>query len=76
MTRSCAQLIAWAHAQPYAALLSITTDEARQFLTKHIRGWDGWPMNDCPATLVGRVCIISDLPPHHYLSTDGKVLPL
>ncbi len=76
MTRSSRELVAWADAQPYTALLSITVAEARQFLTKHLRDWDGWPMNDCPATLMGRVCIISDLPPNHYLSTDGKVLPL
>ncbi len=69
------ELMAWADRQPYNALLFITLDEARQF---HSLAPSGGFYNHfgIPLNFMGRRCVISDLPPNHYLSNDGKVLPL
>jgi hypothetical protein len=69
------ELMDWADQQPYNALLFITVEEARQFVAPASRG-GFYNHFGIPLNFMGRRCVISDLPPNHYLSTDGKVLPL
>ena len=65
MTRTCEELIDYAYRVPREPLLAITVAEARQ-LGVHT-GTNG--------LLCGRPCIVIDLPPHHFLSTNGEVYP-
>jgi len=72
--RDIKELAALADKQPYDALLFITLDEVRQFTTSMPSS--AYRVFGSPLNFMGRRCIISDLPPNHYLSNDGKVLPL
>jgi len=77
VTRSCEEIYYAAGAVDPDDLVGITIAEARQF-TRHWRpgDWDGYPQGPWPPRLHGRVCLITDLPPGHYMTPYGHVLPL
>lgn len=76
MSRTVKELMEWSHGLPRDAFVSITLEEALQFVPYWPDRTDDKPKGKWPARLNGRVCIISDLPPNHYVASGGKVLPL